>query len=307
MNVTSSIFIDQSVPSFTNWTRFQLLKPDQTSSKTLWLRVSLVILSHYLPAFNMKRSAEENYFSSDEDDAWDHVLVRALDRATQLGGALGPLFTFRLETAGRRRRWRNVVDHAQFHAVLNQAREARPGDDLGVQLMEALYTAIRGQLASDARPHDLLHFAIHAHGFTHAFRSTNIRVEDFMDRDRYVDELLDTLAGKLNSPTGVFRWTWCWSACRLPAVAERNIMWGCEPSRKTVREKNPSFASTTKTTFAAPGPSSPCVPIVTAMTLVTCLGMSGGHSFRDALGKPSEPENCTRQQGCQKVHVVCQN
>ena len=83
--------------------------------------------------------------------------------------------------------------------MLEQAREARSGDDLGVQLMEALYTAIRSQIASDARPHDLLHFALHAHGFTHAFRSTNIQVRDFMDRDRYLDELLDTLAGKLNS------------------------------------------------------------------------------------------------------------
>ena len=150
----------------------------------------------------MKRTHqdEENYFSSDDDDSdWDHALVRAVDRAEQLGGALGPLFTFRLERAGRRRRWRDTVDHSQFHAILDQAREARPGDDLGVQLMEALYTAIRSQIASDARPHDLLHFAIHAHGFTHAFRSTNIQVRDFMDRDRYLDELLDTLAGKLNS------------------------------------------------------------------------------------------------------------
>ena len=141
----------------------------------------------------------DDYFSSDDESEWDHALVRALDRTEQLGGALGPLFNFRLENAGRRRRWHNVVDHAQFHAVLEQAREARPGDDLGVHLMEALYTAIRGQLAADARPHDQMHFSIHAHGFTHAFRSVNILVSDFLDRDRYVDELLDTLAGKLNS------------------------------------------------------------------------------------------------------------
>ena len=146
----------------------------------------------------MKRAAEaeENYLSEDDSD-WDHVLVRALDRAEQVGGALGPLFTFRLEQIGRRHRWRETVDHTQYHAVLEQQREARPGDNLGVHLMEALYSAIREQI--DARPHDLLHFAIQAHGFTHAFRSTNIQVSDFMTRDRYVDELLDTLAGKLNS------------------------------------------------------------------------------------------------------------
>ena len=80
-------------------------------------------------------------------------MVRALDRAEQLGGALGPLFTFRLESAGRRRRWGDTVDHSQFHTVLEQAREARPGDDLGVQLMEALYTAIRGQKEERALRH----------------------------------------------------------------------------------------------------------------------------------------------------------
>ena len=139
---------------------------------------------------------EEDYFSS-EDDEWDHALVRALDRTEQVGGALGPLFTFRLERAGRRRRWRDTVDHAQYHAVLEQHREARTSDNLGVHLMEALYNAIRDNI--DARPQDMLHIAIHAHGFQHAFRSTDLLVSDFMTRDRYVDELLDTLAGKLNS------------------------------------------------------------------------------------------------------------
>ena len=139
---------------------------------------------------------EDDYFDENEDD-WEQAMVRSLHRSEQMGGA--PLFTFRLENAGRRRRWRETVDHAQYHAVLDQPRDATPGDNIGVELMEALYTAIRGQIATDARPHDLLHFAIHAHGFQHAFRSTNISVKDFMDRDRYVDELLDTLAGKLNS------------------------------------------------------------------------------------------------------------
>ena len=140
---------------------------------------------------------EEDYFS-DEDDAWDHALVRALDRVEQVGGALGPpLFTFDLERIGRRRRWRDTVDHSQYHAVLRQHREARSNDNLGVHLMEALYSSVRNQL--DARPHDMMHLAIQAPGFDHVFRSTNMLVSDFMTRDRYVDELLDTLAGKLNS------------------------------------------------------------------------------------------------------------
>ena len=133
-----------------------------------------------------------NYFEEDDED-FEHAMVRALDRTKQLGGALGPLFRFRMEPAGRRRRWRDIVDHAQYHAVLEQPREATPGDNIGVHLMEALYNA------NNARPHDLLHFAIHAHGFTHAFQSSNMQVGDFVTRGRYIDELLDTLAGKLNS------------------------------------------------------------------------------------------------------------
>ena len=43
----------------------------------------------------------------------------------------------------RRRRWRETVHHTQFHARLEQPREATPGDDIGVQLMEALYRTIR--------------------------------------------------------------------------------------------------------------------------------------------------------------------
>ena len=157
----------------------------------------------------MKRT-QEDAFSSDDieqalaremenDDAFEHAMVRSLDRSEQFGGVLGPLFRFRMEPAGQRRHWRNIVHHTQFHAVLEQGREARTSDDLCVHLMEALYTAISGQITPDASPQDLLHFAIQAHGFTHAFRSSNIRVEDFLRRDAYTDELLDTLAGKLNS------------------------------------------------------------------------------------------------------------
>ena len=180
-------------------------------------RGSEVQSSHSLTRAKMKRSHAEafssddddfdqamarevegfNYFEEDED--FEHAMVRSLDRTEQLGGALGPLFTFRMQSAGRRRRWRDVVDHTQFHAYLEQLRDARSTDDLGVQLMEALYTAIRVQITANARPHDLLHFAIHAHGFTHAFQSSNMQVGDFVTRDRYIDELLDTLAGKLNS------------------------------------------------------------------------------------------------------------
>ena len=145
----------------------------------------------------MPREVEVDYF--DDDEEFEHAMVRSLDRTEQLGGALGPLFHFRMERAGRRRRWRETVDHTRFHAVLEQPREASSRDNLGVHLMEALYRAIRSQIATDARPHDLLHFAIQAHGFAHAFQSTNLQVGEFLNRGPYLDELLDTLAGKLNS------------------------------------------------------------------------------------------------------------
>ena len=185
-----------------------------------------------------------------------------MDRAEQVGGALGPLFTFRLEQIGRRRRWRETVNHAQFHAVLVQHRDARASDNLGVHLMEALYTAIRRQI--DARPHDLLHFAIHAHGFAHAFRSTNILVSDFMTRDRYVDELLDTLAGKLNSneefhPDRGLQIDVVLVRMPTPGSGRKkyNVMWGSALSRRTVRGNDPSLKSRTKISCAVPGPLSP--------------------------------------------------
>ena len=46
---------------------------------------------------HQEESPEEEDYLSEDDSDWDHVLVRALDRAEQVGGALGPLFTFRLE------------------------------------------------------------------------------------------------------------------------------------------------------------------------------------------------------------------
>ena len=111
----------------------------------------------YGVVINMKRQHAEAFSSDEEqmgsalvedyfdggDDAWEHAMVRSLHRTEQLGGALGPLFDFRMEPAGRRRRWRDTVDHTQFHARLEQGREARTGDDISVQLMEALYTTIR--------------------------------------------------------------------------------------------------------------------------------------------------------------------
>ena len=65
------------------------------------------------------------YHFSDEDDDEDALLDRAFDRWEQLGGgsARGPLFQFHMQAIGRRRRWREVVERAQFNAQLRQLRD----------------------------------------------------------------------------------------------------------------------------------------------------------------------------------------
>ena len=148
----------------------------------------------------MKRTLSD-YFADSDEEEWDHVLVRALDRVEQMGGALGPLYRFDLARIGPRRRWRNVTDHQQFHATLQQQRESVPRDNIGVALMEAMFDAIQAQITTSDNVHaqDRLHFAIQAHGFTHAFRSVNLEVGEFLHHTAYLDKLLDTLAGKLNS------------------------------------------------------------------------------------------------------------
>ena len=149
----------------------------------------------------MKRTLDDVDYFSDSDEEVDRALVENLDRVEQLGGALGSLFRFQLQRIGQRRRWRQITDHMQFHATLHQLRASNPRDNIGLSLMEAMHEAIRTQIATldNVLDHDRLHFAIQAHGFVHGFRSVNIEVGEFLRRSAYLNELLDTLAGKLNS------------------------------------------------------------------------------------------------------------
>ena len=89
--------------------------------------------------------AEDRWYPvSDEDE--EALLNRAYDRWEQLGGAAaaarGPLFQFTMQPIGRRRRWRDVVERAQFNAQLRQLRDPVPGDNIGMALTEALHQAI---------------------------------------------------------------------------------------------------------------------------------------------------------------------
>ena len=149
----------------------------------------------------MKRSWE---WSSDEDD--DDLLYRAMEeweRTGQIGGGAAnndPLFKFKMLPIGKRRQWRNVVQRQNFNAELIQLRDARPSDNIGNQLTEALYQAIETELIRQNRPaHHFINFAITANAFAHAYQSANFTVGEFFKRTARLDEMLQKLSGKLNS------------------------------------------------------------------------------------------------------------
>ena len=148
----------------------------------------------------MKRSWE---WSSDEDD--DDLLYQAMEeweRTGQIAGSsvVGPLFKFQLKQIGKQRRWRDVVQRENFNAQLIQLREAIPDDNIGVALTEALYDAIAKELNRQQRSlHHWVNFSITANGFQHAYQTINFTVEEFLNRTARLDEMLQKLAGKLNS------------------------------------------------------------------------------------------------------------
>ena len=146
---------------------------------------------------------EQYYNFSDEDELEDAILNRAMDRWEQMGGsgvAGGPLFQFTMQPIGRRRRWRDVVERVQFNAQLQQLRDPGLGDNIGMALTEALHHAIETELDREQRPaHHFVNFTITAHGFTHAYQTANFSVGEFTKRTARLDEMLATLAGKLNS------------------------------------------------------------------------------------------------------------
>ena len=142
------------------------------------------------------------YHFSDEDDEEDTLLDRAYDRWEQLGGrsTRGSLFQFTMQPISRQRRWREVVERAQFHAQLRQLRDPVAGDNIGMALTEALHHVIETELDREQRPgHHFVNLAIKAHGFTDAYQRANFIVGEFLQCTARLDEMLATLAGKLNS------------------------------------------------------------------------------------------------------------
>ena len=144
---------------------------------------------------------EQYYNFSDEDELQDAILNQAMDRWEQMGGSgARPLFKFSLKPIGKRRQWRNVVQRQQFDAQLIQMRQPKDDDNIGQALTEALYKAIGTELQRQRRPpHHFVNFAITANGFNHAYQTMNFTVGEFLERRARLDELLQKLAGKLNS------------------------------------------------------------------------------------------------------------
>lgn len=148
----------------------------------------------------MKRSREDTLDSDDDDDDLFNQVMDDFEGTQKGAGSRQPLFAFTLASIGPRRGWKNVVERAQFRADLRQLREPVTGDDIGLALTEALHTAIERELRREVRyPNDFVNFSITAHGFTHAYQSINFQVGEFLARSVRLNELLQQLAGKLNS------------------------------------------------------------------------------------------------------------
>ena len=150
--------------------------------------------------------ADEYYHFSDEDEREDEILDQAYDQwEEQLGGsaggsASGPLFKFQLKQIGKQRRWRDVVRRDQYHAELRQLRDAKESDNIGVALTQAMYNAIANELQRQKRSnHHWVNLAITANNFHHAYQTINFTVGEFLNKSTRLDEMLQKLAGKLNS------------------------------------------------------------------------------------------------------------
>ena len=159
------------------------------------------------------------YRFEDEDEKMDEICNRAYNRWEQSneeealnqaydqfemhmrgGSVRGPLFKFKMVAIGKRRQWRDVVQRENFNAQLTQLREANPNDNIGVALTQALHEAIAKELNRQQRSlHHWVNFSITANGFQHAYQTVNFTVGEFLNRSTRLDEMLQKLAGKLNS------------------------------------------------------------------------------------------------------------
>ena len=133
-------------------------------------------------------------------------------------------------------------------------------------LTEALHQAIETELDREQRPaHHFVNFAIAAHGFTHAYQTANFTVGEFLQRTAHLDEMLATLAGKLNSneafnPDRGFQVDVVFVS--MPGPGSGRHKKKLNPGRLCLdrenKKKNASSPSKTETLYAVLAPLSPC-------------------------------------------------
>ena len=260
--------------------------------------------------------ADDNlYHFSDEDEDEDALLDRAYDRWEQLGGgsARDPLFQFTMQPIGRRRCWREVVERAQFNAQLPQLRDPVPGDNIGMALTEALHHAIETELDREQRPaHHFANFAITAQGFTHAYQTANFTVGEFLQRTARLDEMLATLAGKLNSnesfnPDRGFLVDVVFVSMPGPGSGSRkNITLVVDAWTEKTRRNNASSPSKTVMFYAVLAPLSPCERTATKIKAWTGF-VTGTISSVGVRCNNDKPRNCIDKQGWTRVPVASRN
>jgi len=141
-----------------------------------------------------KRTHDEAFPSDDDYDDDEDVMTGG-------GSRTSPLLDFQLRPIGARQRWKNVLNKQRYQATLQQHRDVTSGDDLGVELVNALRRAIEGQIARDTTltPNSTVHFTLQSDAFDHAFQSTTFTIREFEEGSERLDTYLQSLAAKLNS------------------------------------------------------------------------------------------------------------
>ena len=148
---------------------------------------------------------------------------------------------------------------------LRQLRDPVAGDNIGMALTEALHHAIETELDREQRPaHHFVNFAITAHGFTHAYQTVNCTVGEFLQRTARLDEMLATLAGKLNSnesfnPDRGFQVDVLFVSMPGPGSGRgKNTTLDVDAWTEKTRKNDASSPSKTEMPYAVLAPLSPC-------------------------------------------------
>jgi len=115
----------------------------------------------------------------------------------QMGG--NPLFEFEV-TPVTDRQWLTTASKTVYHTNLRQRRQPEDTDDIGVAIVNAMEATVRQHLKRiNAQAQDRVFLAMTAHEFEHAYQSIAFPVHEFLEGSLRLDNLMQKLAGKLNS------------------------------------------------------------------------------------------------------------